>query len=156
MHTEETYTFKPDFLQQLMLQTATAIVKFLMLDLSTDFSRLVYNSQLVDYDELTALNDKLKQVKAGETLRFPFSKMLLLFTCAYIAVCFAQNKEAFFKWFLTFGNGEVDNSNNFREVTCGGQLMLAASLDEIITSNALLEERKQVLVQTFGLFESME
>lgn len=150
MNTEQTYTLHPDFLYLSTAKPAIALARFLMLDLSTDFSRLVYNSGILDEDEVAAFSNKMKQAIPGEQLLLPASEMLLLYTCTYIYVCFTQQKEAFYKWLLAFDTGEIDNTDHFRKVIQAAQLALTESIETLMKDDKLLPQRKQVLINTFG------
>ena len=117
---EETYyhTVELDGLFEKLVRCAVSNALYQMFSLDTDFSIKLYHSNILDLNELISFREKVI-AHIGKTIGMSEQELTLLYICHYIFVCLAEDKEAFYKWFLTFEERatHVDDSNDFRIVT---------------------------------------
>lgn len=150
MNNEDVFIIELDELYLNALSMAALITKFVMLDLSTDFSRLVYNSNLVVYDDVLLWSERLKKARAGDDVGVNEQEFILCYTCSYITASFAKDKEAFYKWFLQFESGEINDSNNFREVIQGAQSGVTAAMEKTEVCTKEIMAKKELLLNVLG------
>ncbi len=150
MKDENVFIIEPDEMYLNALNTAALITKSIMLDLSTDFSLLVYNSNLIVYDDLLLWSERLKKAKAGDEVGVNEQEFILCYTCSYVTACFAQNKEAFYKWFLQFERGEINDSNNFREVMQAAQSGVTSAMENTEVCTEQIIAKKERLSNVLG------
>ncbi|MBK5285664.1 MAG: hypothetical protein JJE25_09700 [Bacteroidia bacterium] len=123
---------------------------FLLLDLSTGFSRKVFASLFLTVDEIEDLRKRFKE--AGDEMELSEKDVELVYTCHFIHSSFAQDREAFFKWFMENEEkaNNVSDSEDFRKVTAESHSFMAATIEKSNLWTDALQKKKQKLVELFG------
>ena len=125
---------------------------YLMLEGSTQFSEKVGESGLIGYNQLKDFYEEIND-KEGEEIEVDEDELLMIYTCHYIANCFGQEKEAFFKWFMQHDNGQINNSEKLRLITMNGHKGATRVFEERDFWNEKMEHRKMILQSLFGELE---
>jgi len=136
----------------MLLRMSISSTLYLMLEGTTEFSRKVSESGMIDYDQLKDFYEEIKD-KEGDEFEVDEDELLTIYTCHYIANCFAQDKQAFFKWFMLHDNGEVANSEKLRLITMNGHKGATRVFEERDFWNEKMEQRKLFLEELFGELE---
>lgn len=136
----------------MLLKMSLSTSLYLMLELESDISKKVFESGLINYDQLKDFYEEIKD-KEGDEFEVDEQELMLIYTCHYIANCFAQDKEAFFKWFMLHDNGQVANSEKLRLITMNGHNGATRVFEERDFWNELMEQRKVFLENLFGELE---
>ncbi len=130
---EETYyhTVELNGLFEEMVRSAVSNALYQMYSLDTDFSIKLYHTNILDLCELNSFREKVI-AHTGKTLGLSEQELTLLYICHYIFVCLAEDKEAFYKWFLTFEDSSsyIEDSNDFRKVTRGAHAEMVTVIEE--------------------------
>ncbi|MEP7171506.1 MAG: hypothetical protein ABI855_19200 [Bacteroidota bacterium] len=130
--------------------SALAGTAFLFVDLTTDFSCMVYTSRFFDLDTIKELQENLKKSNNSD-YQATVEELVLIYSCHYIANLFAADKSVFFKWYLEFEKGDIANSEDFRKVAVNSQKGACMILENRYGSNRFLMERKKNLELIFGI-----
>ena len=136
----------------MLLKMSISSTLYLMLEGSTEFSIMVGESGLIDYEQLKDFYEEIKD-KEGEEFEVDEDELMMIYTCHYIANCFAQEKEAFFKWFMQHDNGQINNSEKLRLITMNGHKGAVRVFEERDFWNEKMEQRKTFLENLFGELE---
>ncbi len=128
---------------------AISTIRFLLTDLSTDFSRHVYTSNLFDPEKLKLLKEKIEQKGTGDFTASE-EELLQIYSSHYMANLFGADKNAFFKWYLEFEQGDVKDSEDFRKVMMNTHKAALIIIENTYGENTFLIKQKKKLEEVFG------
>jgi hypothetical protein len=131
-------------------KAAVSITRTLPYTLQSEFGSKISKVTLDDAQLLIKFLLRLDNAIDEAPFDFTGEELVLLYTCHYIANCFTQQKELFFKWFLQHEDGTVGNSHNFRISLQNVQFAGALVIYNSGVCESEIDSRKQQLLQLFG------
>jgi hypothetical protein len=131
-----------------MIFSAVAASMHNFLEPENEFGRNVYSSNVLDLDEITAFYNRLKS--SENKIDLTEKELGIVYTCHYIFAAFAEEKEAFFKWYLQYEKGEINDSEHFRTFTFQYQAGMVAVIENSNLWNDYLQKKKEQLVDSLG------
>ncbi|GDX52765.1 hypothetical protein LBMAG27_18120 [Bacteroidota bacterium] len=143
------YSLPNNGFYKMLLKMSLSTSLYLMLEPESEISKKVFESGLINYDQLKDFYEEIKD-KEGDEFEVDEQELMLIYTCHYIANCFAQDKEAFFKWFMLHDNGQVANSEKLRLITMNGHKGATRVFEERDFWDEKMEQRKLFLENLFG------
>lgn len=135
-----------------LIKFAVSAALLQMYSLDNDFSLRLYQSNLLDIDELMNFRQKLL-ANTNKTVGISEQEFTWLYLCHYIVVCFTEDKEAFYKWFLTFEDKavHVDDSNDFRLVTRNAHADVVRVMEDCTLWTEGMQTKKEELEKYISL-----
>lgn len=133
-----------------LLHSAINTALYLFVDLTTPLSKSVFNSLVFSLDEIENL--KLRINLAKTEIDLTEREMELIYICHCIAASFANHKESFFKWLLTYDNNgnAITDSEDFRKVMFEGQKTMINIIEESELNTNQMKQIKLKLIQSIG------